>query len=157
MNYIKVPKSNTHTAKERTIEFSRQLYKLTRPHPDPNDVTEFLFGFIENHELEEAALECDPDALIYISPNADPSNLITLLEPTNEQSLEMAQILNMIEQAKGNTISFGQLIPSWINLKTKEDLELEGWPAFPAVQTETRSLEELELLNANHFEGDSGI
>lgn len=129
MNYIIIPSSETQSSEERTRALSRELYRLSRPVPNPGDVTEYLFGFQSHPVTGKVAMECDAAAVIPVSTQADPSGIVALLDPSPEQEQEVAGLVALVESRKGQTLAFGEITPSWVVARTREELEADGW--FP--------------------------
>jgi hypothetical protein len=71
MEYFKV------ATEEEALKLSRELYRLTRPNPDPRDVTQFL---CEVEETKEGWVLKIPDVEIPISKEADIKELEKIIE-----------------------------------------------------------------------------
>ena len=65
------------STEEEALKLSRELYKLTRPNPHPEDVTKFL---CEIEELKEGWVVKIPDIEIPISKDADFTELQKYLQ-----------------------------------------------------------------------------
>lgn len=123
MRYIIIPSSETQSARERTEALSRELYRLSRPIPTEGDVTEFLFGFAENVN-GDTGMVCDTETEIPVHPLAETDGLVDILAPTEEQMPEIAEIAFRIDEARGGSIKFADIVPSWVTLLTAEEFGL---------------------------------
>lgn len=127
MNYIIVNASETLTSKERCEQFSRELFKISKPVNQSEDVSMYLFGWINKEDLY--ALQVDLEYSIYVHPEKDLTALISLLNPAATAE-EISIITQSIDGA--SHIPFGEILPSYVQVKTKEELEADGW--FPALE-----------------------
>lgn len=133
MNYIIIPSTHTMTSGERTRAFSRGLYSLGRPNPAPDDVTEYMFGFVTHPTTGETAMECDLDTEVRIDQDADTSQLVALFGET-EHVEEVARLASLIEANRGGSVTFAQLVPSFVTVRTRDELDADGW--FPTPEGE---------------------
>lgn len=124
MQYIKVTPLGQYTSEQRCIAFSRELFKISRPVSDPDDVSMYLFGWV--NKGDEYAMQVDMDYEIYVHPDKNLQFIVSLLNEITTPE-EVANITTMIDQA--THIRFGDIIPAYVPLSTREDLEAEGW--FP--------------------------
>ncbi len=122
MNYIIVNASETLTSKERCELFSRELFKISKPVNQPDDVSMYLFGWINKEDLY--ALQVDLEYSIYVHPDKDLTTLISLLNPSATTE-EIEIITQSIDGA--SHIPFSEILPSYVQVKTKEELEADGW------------------------------
>jgi hypothetical protein len=129
MRYIVIPSSEDQPSEERTKSFSRELYRLGKPTPVEGDVTEYLFGFVTHPETQETAMQYDAEELVVIHEHADPTALIGLLNPTEEQTDEIGEIAERIDASRGSRIAFGEILPSFVETFGREEMESAGW--FP--------------------------
>jgi len=125
MNYIIVNPSETLTSKERCELFSRELFKISKPVNQPENASMYLYGCINKEDLY--ALQVDLDYSIYVHPEKDLTALISILNPAATAE-EISIITQSIDGA--SHIPFGEILPSYVQVKTKEELEADGW--FPA-------------------------
>ena len=126
MEYIKVTPLAPYTSEERCKAFSKELFKISRPVSNPEDVTCYLFGWI--NKGDEYAMQVDMDYQIYVHPEKNLQYIVSLLNEMTTPE-EVANITAMINQS--THIRFGDIIPSYVPINTKEELEAEGW--FPNI------------------------
>jgi hypothetical protein len=129
MRYIVIPSSEDQPSEERTKSFSRELYRLGKPTPAEGDVTEYLFGFVTHPETGETAMQYDAEELVVIPEQADPTALIGLLNPTEGQTDEIGEIAGRIDASRGSQMPFGDILPSFVETFSREQMESAGW--FP--------------------------
>ena len=124
MNYIKVTPLGDYSSEYRCKLFSRELFKISRPVSSEEDVSMYVFSWI--NKGDEYALHVDLDYQIYVHPEKDLQAIVSMLS-TMTTPEEVANITSMIDQA--TFIRFGDIIPSYVTINTQEELESEGW--FP--------------------------
>ena len=129
MNYI--PVKDPAAAKE----LSERLYKLSRPNPDPEDVTTSLIGWVI-HPDTGVVMMAFPDGLdLPIEVSSDPKTLSALLTPfVTAGSITTADIESIetkLTVSKGDRVPLLEILPTfWIERQqTYEQLKAEGW--FP--------------------------
>lgn len=125
MNYLIVSDLDGMTSKDRCELFSKELFRISRPISEPSDVTMYLFGWVNKDD--SYALQVDLDYMIPVHPDHDLSTLVSLLNPAATQE-EIDSISAHI--GSNSSVRFGDLLPSYVQVKTKEELEADGW--FPA-------------------------
>jgi len=124
MQYIKVTSLGEYTSEFRCKLFSQELFKISRPVSAPEDMTSYLFGWVNKED--EYALQVDLDYQIYVHPEKNLQYIVAMLSEMTTPE-EVANITAMIDQA--THIRFGDIIPSYVPISTREELEAEGW--FP--------------------------
>lgn len=125
MQYIKVTPLGPYTSEQRCKAFSQELFKISRPVLD-DDSTAYLFGWV--NKGEEYALEVDLDYVIYPHPDKDLTAIIGALS-TMTTPEEVANIVSLINTK--NRFTFGEILPKYVTINTREELEAEGWfPTF---------------------------
>lgn len=127
MEYIIISAQNGLSSEDRCKDFSRELFKISRPLSSPEDVTTYLFGWVNKDDLY--ALEVDLDFIIPIHPDHDLTTIIGLLNPAANQA-EIDQIVDSIGSA--SSVRFGDIVPSYVEIKSREDLDADGW--FPIIE-----------------------
>jgi len=125
MQYIKVTPLGPYTSEQRCKAFSQELFKISRPILDDSS-TQYLFGWV--NKGDEFALEVDLNYVIYPHPEKDLTAIIAALS-TMTTPEEVATIVSLINTK--NQFIFGEILPSYITINTREELEAEGWfPTF---------------------------
>ena len=127
MNYILLPTNGKLTSTEIAKSISRELFRISRPASNEEDVSTYLFGWVTHPITGESALECDILTSIPVHPDADVANLIAIINPEESQKEEADSLENFIENSKGFSIQFNDIIPSWIEVVTREFMENAGW------------------------------
>jgi len=127
MNYI--PVKDPAAAKE----LSERLYKLSRPNPDPEDVTTSLIGWVI-HPDTGAVMAALPDGLdIPIAISSDPKTLSALLTPFvaagSITTADVTSIETKLTISKGSRVPLLDILPAfWIERQqTYEQLKADGW------------------------------
>lgn len=69
MKYIKINAANATAAKNRAEAFSKLLMTMARPNDDPENVTEFLFAWVEGED-GSIALEVDDELSLPVRNDA---------------------------------------------------------------------------------------
>ena len=114
---------------------SERLYKLSRPNPNPEDITTCLVSWI-THPTTGDVMVCLPDGVdLPVSPLSDPKILATLLAPFVAAGKIATGDVDSIETklmaAKGERIALLDILPSfWTDQQqTYDQLKESGW--FP--------------------------
>lgn len=123
-NFIIVAPLAPLTSEERCIDLSKQIYKISRPLNDPEQVTQFQFGWINKPDTTDYALQVDLDAMIPVSPDKNLADLIALLGPDIPQA-EIDQIVATIDGQ--NPVRFGDIIPVEITVHDEQYMIDNGW------------------------------
>lgn len=136
MNYILISTVGQSSSEQRANQFTRELYKISRPNPDPQDVTTSWFGVVKHPVTGQCALEV-PDLNgeeTYVSPQVNLNRLRSLLNPSLADPGEVDNIVAEVNLRKGSRIKFFDLLPTYAkdNIRTREELEADGW--FPNIQ-----------------------
>ena len=127
MNYI--PVKNPAAARA----LSERLYKLSRPNPDPEDVTTSLIGWVI-HPDTGAVMAALPDGLdLPIAVSSDPKALSALLTPfVTAGSISVADVTSIetkLTDSKGSRVPLLDILPTfWVERQqTYEQLKADGW------------------------------
>jgi hypothetical protein len=109
--------------------YSSELFKISRPINSPDDVTQYLFGWMEHPESADIALVCDMDQVIPVHPTKDISTLAQMLNSkvTPEELSALTGYMN-----QHGSVKFGDIVPSTIRLYSEEEMKELGW--FPEIQ-----------------------
>ena len=147
MKYLILNQNSVDYAKE----VSKAMWDTIRPNKDPEDVTEYLTGWIEHSdgrvalaiEGEEITEEIEGETVTTYTDNkpvhkkANAKGLRKKIEPSVTKP-EADGIEALIESRKGGALSLLSVIkgsPSLApNLKKKADMEADGW--FPDLTQE---------------------
>ena len=123
-NYIIVTPLPPLNSGERCIDLSIQIYKISRPLNDPEQITQFQFGWIIHPNTVDYALVVDLDAMIPVSPDKNLADLIALLGPNIPQA-EIDQIVLTIDNQ--NPVRFGDIIPVEVPVRDEQYMIDNGW------------------------------
>ena len=126
-----IPVSNPARAKE----LSEKLYALSRPNPDPQDITKSLINWI-THLVTGAVMADIPDGIrLPVAVASDPKILATLLQPFVDTgkitAADVKQVETKLIEDKGKNVLLTDLLPDfWLSQsQTYEQLKEAGW--FP--------------------------
>lgn len=123
-NYIIVTPLPPLTSGERCIDLSKQIYKISRPLDDPEQITQYQFSWIIHPNTVDYALVVDLDAMIPVSPDKNLADLIALLGD-NIPPEEIAQIVETINNQ--NPVRFGDIIPVEVPIRDEQYMIDNGW------------------------------
>jgi hypothetical protein len=105
---------------------NRELYRISRPFPNPEDETKYLLSMYKNGDL--GCLAFDDNSRIDVSDNMDVKDLKLLLS-TDVSEEEKNALEQFLISKIGSFILFEQIVPSTITKYTKEQMQEMGW--FP--------------------------
>ena len=134
--YIKVLPQAALTSEERAEAISRELWAISRPPAirNPNDVTNYMFGWIKHPtkdstytEIVNVALQIDTNQVIYVHPDNNLTNLIALFPELSQAEKDGLAAFIQSQQS----FLFKYIIPQGIKVFTKEEMKESGW--FPEV------------------------
>lgn len=123
-NYIIVTELPPLTSGERCIDLSKQIYKISRPLDDPEQITQYQFSWIIHPNTIDYALVVDLDAMIPVSPDKNLADLIALLG-NNIPPEEIAQIVLTIDNQ--NPVRFGDIVPVEVPIRDEQYMIDNGW------------------------------
>jgi hypothetical protein len=103
---------------------SREFWRLTRPNPDPADITLYLCATLTHPDGRQAIGV--PEEPLYIDPVASDGGLPPLIGLTTQ---ERNLVRNWIRDNRGQWVIPTQAIPP-ARLLTHAQMEADGW--FPA-------------------------
>ena len=133
--YIKVLPQSGLTSEQRAIAISRELFRIQRPINQQNDATLYLFGWIKHPTKDSGyvdtvniALEIDTNQVIYVHPDNDLTNLISLFPELSQA--EKDGLAAFIESQQ--MFFFKYIIPSDVNIFTEAEMKQSGW--FPEIE-----------------------
>ena len=132
MAYIKINPSPTLTSSERADEINRELQRISRPQPLPNEYSEFRFQKLLHPTSGDACLCYELTDSIPVNTDVDVTALKALLaQETTEEELNQleAYLLTLV----GESVVFDTIVPSTVTKYTKAELELEGWFDYPDI------------------------
>ena len=127
------------TVKEKVKLFSRLVYKLSRPNPDPKDVTTHRWPTYKHPTLALGAMAYDPNYIIPFrlkSPDgtfnakaiAIIEEIVALWYP-NATVAKKAAIRSFVKNNEGATVE--QMLPNTledgIEIKTQAEIEADDW------------------------------
>jgi hypothetical protein len=124
MDYIIILDLNGYTSQQRCIGFSRELFKISRPVSEAEDVTAYLFGWVIHPETGQYALEVDLDTIIPVHPEKDLTAIISMLNP-----LATAEEIATIVAGMGSAVRFGDMLPAYVEVISYDTMKQNGW--FP--------------------------
>jgi hypothetical protein len=131
MKYYTLTQSDAQgTAAQKAEMISREMYKMSRPNPHPDDVTLYLFGWVEHPVGNMAALEIDEDLDLPISPQANQTALMQMFsKAANPQAV--AELNKKIDENKGKKVKVKDVLPA--NLWKFSESELKEMGFFPNI------------------------
>lgn len=118
-----------YTAAQRVTEISAELWAISRPPKvrQPQDVSAYLFGWIEHPEQDLAVLQGIDNYIIRVHPENDLSNLVALFPDLSEAERQgLAAFI-----AASNEFAFNAIIPSAATILTEQDLQEQGFVIPP--------------------------
>lgn len=108
-------------------DLSRELYKLSRPNPDPRDVTKYQFGWITHPVDGRVAIQIDLESEVPLE-NIHPRDLQKLNGLLNKitpgGSGKLAQ--NVADKPGGTRVKAKDILPDVVFL-TEEQMQSDGW------------------------------
>ena len=118
-----------YTAAQRVTEISAELWAISRPPKvrQPQDVSAYLFGWIEHPEQDLAVLQGIDNYIICVHPENDLSNLVALFPDLS--AAERQGLAAFI--AASNEFAFNAIIPSAATILTEQDLQEQGFVIPP--------------------------
>ena len=120
---------------ERAKELSEKLYALSRPNPDPQDITKSLINWITHPETGAVMADIPDGIRLPVAVASDPKILATLLQPFVDTgkitAADVKQVETKLTQDKGKSILLTDILPDfWLSQsQTYEQLKEAGW--FP--------------------------
>jgi hypothetical protein len=135
MDYILIQALGGQTSEQRANSFSMELYKISRPVRDKEDVTTHWFGIVKHPITGDCALQI-PDLQgddTYIHPQVNLNRLRALLNPSLADPGEVDNIVNSVNDRKGGRIRFFDLLPTYSksNIRDQDWMDANGW--FPKI------------------------
>ena len=125
MKYLIIKDTNI-VSSERSKGINRELFKISRPSPDVNDVTLYQYEEIKHPITDERAIVFNDTDEIQVGQNPNVTKLKELVS-ANATQIEQDQLEQYIISQQGNRIVFKNIIPSSVTIKTFEEMELDGW------------------------------
>lgn len=132
--YIKVLPQAGLTSEERAIAITRELFRIQRPIDQQNDATLYLFGWVKHPtqdpnyvEVVDAALQVDVNQVIYVHPDNDLTNLISLFPELSQA--EMDALVTYIENSA--SFEFRYIVPSGVTIYDEQQMKNDGWLPEP--------------------------
>lgn len=135
MDYILISTVQGQSSEQRANQFTKELYKISRPVANAKDVTTSWFGVVKHPTTGQCALQI-PDLAnddTFVSPNVNLNSLRSLLNPSLADPGEVDNIVQQVNLKKGQRFKFFDLLPTYAkaNLRTQAQMDAEGW--FPKV------------------------
>lgn len=132
MVYIKINPSPTLTSPERADEINREVQRISRPNPLPNEVTEFRFQKLIHPTNGEACLCYGLTDNIPVNSELDVTKLKNLmLQDATQQELDNLELY--LTSLIGDRVVFNNIVPSSVTKYSKQDLEILGWFDYPNI------------------------
>lgn len=133
MEYIIVEPITGYTSQERAEAISAELFSIGRPPAvrQPDDVSNYVFGWIKHPDTDMHALTVDAAYEIYVHPERDLNTLLTLF-PEVEQA-EKDALTQYIDSNVSRRFPFGNIVPSTATIRSQEEMEAAGWFALEEV------------------------
>jgi hypothetical protein len=127
MKYIIVA-DKAKTSAERTMDINRELFRISRPNPDPEDVSVYLLTMITHPSNGKMALGFESTTSIPVSSSVDVTDLRGMLSE-DATEVELDGLEGYLYSKIGSKVNFETIIPSAIVILTYDDLDQAGW--FP--------------------------
>jgi len=114
-------------------KLSESLYRLSRPNPDPDDVTTCLIGWMIHPDTGAVMMMFPDDLDLPIAVSSNAKILNTVLTPFVAEGSITANDVKSIETkltiSKGERVALLDILPAfWIEgQQTHEQLEADGW------------------------------
>jgi len=114
-----------YTDTERAKAISAELLAISRPPQVRHelDVSRYLFGWSTHPTTGACVLHAQTDYKIWVHPDHDLTNLISLMPDLPEQV--QAGLVQLIQNSE--TITFGQLLTGQETIYTQQQLADDGW------------------------------
>lgn len=132
MHYIIIQSLGGQTSEARATEFTRELYKISRP-TQGSDATLYWWGVIKHPVTGECAIAVDLDELTYIHENCNLNRLKALLNPSLANPGEVNDIIASINGKKKGQIAFRSIIPSYVTVYDYAQMDSLGWFPVPSL------------------------
>lgn len=129
MEYIIVEPITGYTSQERAEAISAELFSIGRPPAvrKPNDVSNYVFGWIKHPDTDMHALSVDTTYEIYVHPERNLDVLLTLFPEVSQA--EKDALTQYIDSNVSRRFPFGNIVPSTATVRPHEEMEAAGW--FP--------------------------
>lgn len=119
--YTLVQTDANGTAEQKAVLISREMYKMSRPTPDIEDVTMYLFPWYIHPNTNIAAIYIDEEYNLPLATNANQTILLNIFglvaTPQEVQALN-----DKINDSKGETVMIKDVLPQNISKFTEQDL-----------------------------------
>lgn len=127
MKFITIQHS---TPRPQALNVSRELFNISRPEKEDEDITQYLFGHIEHPVSGEISLVVYEDFDLRVHPDA--SGRIDALGDLLDQCIEAGEI-NRLKGVLNSSerVRFENIIPAMLEVKTKTEMETDGWFSDP--------------------------
>ena len=129
MEYIIVEPITGYTSQERAEAISTELFSVGRPPAvrQPNDVSNYVFGWIKHPDTDMHALTVDTAYEIYVHPERNLDTLLTLFPEVSQA--EKDALTHYIDSNVSRRFPFGNIVPSTATVRPHEEMDAAGW--FP--------------------------
>lgn len=118
------------TAAQKAELISREMYKMSRPNPHPEDVTLYLFPWYIHPNTMLAAIYIDDEYNLPIATNSNQTMLLNIFGLVATQA-EIDALNDKINNSKGDIVQIKDVLPQNITKLTEENLINMGF--FPEI------------------------
>lgn len=124
--YTILQSDKNQTAAEKAETISREMYKISRPAKDEDDVTLYLFNWFINDNGTIAAIEIDDEQEMPVHADAKMDELLGYFEKVATK-VEMETLKASIEDKKQTVAKVKDLLPDKMPKFSKKDLVNMGF------------------------------
>ena len=114
---------------DKAMAFTRELFKMTKPVNQPDDITLYQYGWI-THTDGRIAIAVDLDEYLGVHPQADVEPLVLAFYP-NVNNNKMNQIKDFI--ATKSSIQVREILSNYVTIYTYAQMEADGWFPMPTL------------------------
>ena len=129
--YLPVKPIEGMDSEQRAEALDAEVWRLRRPLSlqRPQDVTKYYYPRITHPDTGQVAIVGDTTEEVYINPAVDLTNMLALLPEVPQ--VEKDGLVMLVDANKGDSVPFGQLIPSTSEQLTEVEAKALGWLPDP--------------------------
>jgi len=124
--YLPVEPQNGLTSSDRADALDKEVWRLVRPASvQLADDTQYLYARMIHPTTGQVALLAETTDVLPVHPDVDLTDLLALLPEVSQAEKDMLSFY--IDANRGQTVLFGNLIPSSSTQLTTEEADAAGW------------------------------
>ena len=129
--YLPVKPIEGMDSEQRAEALDAEVWRLRRPLSlqRPTDITKYYYPRITHPDTGQVAIVGDTTEEVYINPAVDLTDMLALLPEVPQAEKDM--LVMFVDANKGNSVPFGQLIPSTSEQLTEVEAQALGWLPDP--------------------------